>query len=439
MMNIAQSLSRMTLALVLVVATALPGLAQAPAQGKPAPTAPAPDDLHALWKAYVTPLLTRPIPTESQPAYYAGEMLQVPLHGAFQRKDDEWIQEFADHLKRMMEARSSLTDVDTSRLQYLYIASEFMVLASRSGKANLIPPGMPEFLYSDVQNFWERKPAWMWDRGPFPGGMRERLLWKLNTRDVRKSYYRAVLDADFYLFGIAADLRAYHQLDAQPDHRKLLNDVLTLADRVCHQEIKPTDSGGWVLQPGVWRDHPDFKFAGRTSPQQGMSPAPVSDITWDSSHFMRWPPIITSLMNAYADGSSEHQYYARLRDGLNTQFFSKIVAPPSADFPCYRMTNYSTGANGLYRWNYSNIGENSGYPPYKVSGALLIGWWGFLDSDQSRAMYKKMADTWPWPQECVDLYMGPVTKGRQFTAAEKSPTSTAMKFRYLLVRLASEL
>jgi hypothetical protein len=97
------------------------------------------------------------------------------------------------------------------------------------------------------------------------------------------------------------------------------------------------------------------------------------------------------------------------------------------------------GNNGLYRWNYKNIGEGGGYTAYKSSGQLTLGWWGFLDSDQSRSMYRKMADQFPWPQQCVDLYLGPLAPGREHPKSESDPNSKAMKLRYLIVRFASEL
>ena len=402
------------------------------------PPAAGPDELHALWTANVSPILKGPIPTTSQGAYYDGEMLLVPVHAAFMQKEAAWQQEFSDHFARMMQARSSLTDVDLSRLQYEYLASEFIVLASRSGKSNLIPPGLPEFLFTDIKSLWQEKPAWQWDHPAFPGGVRERTLWKLSNKNVAKSYYRAILDTDFFLFAVAADLRAYGGLDQQPDRHAVLSDILDITNRVCRQEIKLTDVDGWLLQPGVWADHPDFKYAGHSNPGQGMVPVPLRDVSWDSSHFMRWPPFILSLMKAYPEGSVEHHYYVDLRDGLNRQFFRKVVVPPSAEFPCYRTNNYMDGRNGLYRWGYANLGD-SGYVAYKTSGALLIGWWAFLDTDDSRTMYRKIADEFPWPQECVYLYLGPIPAGHTYEKTESDPNSAAMKFRYLIARLASEI
>jgi hypothetical protein len=363
----------------------------------------------------------------------------VPLHAAFERSDSAWEHDFADHFQTMMKSTSSVTDVTLSRLQYLYLGSEFIILAQKSGHPELIPPGMPDFLFSQIRSVWEDQPSAAYEHAPFHG-MRERVLWKLNTHRVTKSYSRAILDDECFLFGIAADLRTYGGTSQQQSSwRSTINDMLEVVDRIFRQEITPTSYGGWLLQPGVWADHPDFKYAGNYRAEPGIQPAPVADIAWDSSHFLRFPLWLTSYMNAYTRGSPEYDFYRDLRQGLNQQFFSRVVVEPTSSVPCYRLNNFMDGRNGVYRWGYGELGPNNGYGPFQASGSLMLGWWAFLGTDQSEKLYRNIADEYPWSKECLELILGPGTGGRQYTAGELSPNHPAFTFRYLITRLASEL
>ena len=416
-------------------------LATALAQKPPAPSAAgatkAPDEIHQIWTANVTAMLEKPIPTSSNDSYNMGEELLVPLHAAFIRQDAEWEKEFAEHFHRLVVTRPTLTDVVTSRLQYLYLASQFIVLAKNSGRTDLIPEGLPDLLFRELDDMWFRTPAPTWQHPPFVG-MRERVVYKLDHRNLGKSYFRGILDQDFYAFAIAADLRNYYGQERAPGE-KTINDVLAVAERTNRQEIVRNSSGGWVFQPGVWTDHPDYQFAGNSRAMPGMRPAAVRGIGWDSSHFGRWAFFYRSLMDAYPPGSPQNRFYVDLENGLNTQFITRILVPPSADFPCPRLNNYMDGTNGPFRWGYATLGPNNGYGPYQLSSALPIGWWAFLESDQSRSLFRKLADQYPWPEQCLDLYLGPPGAGHVRTKSELDPNSPHMKFLYLLVRLSADL
>src|SRR5579863_2454742 len=228
----------------------------------------APDAVHQLWTENIKPIFPRPV-TTSAGAYYAGHMLMVPLHAAFSRNDPEWEKDFSDYFRHL--SPDQLTDVLLSRLQFLYLASEFIVLAEKSGHSDLIPPGLPDLLFSEVRAAWLEKPAIQWEHPAFKGGLRERILWRLNTHTVAKSYFRAIMDDDLFLFAIAAELRTYGGTPAQERvWREPLDDVLTIAHRVYTQEVTPTPFGGWNLQPGVWADHPDFQYAGSPRAEPGI-------------------------------------------------------------------------------------------------------------------------------------------------------------------------
>lgn len=397
-----------------------------------------PDAIHQQWAAMIEPMFKNSVAT-SAGAYNSGELLMVPLHAAFVLNDTEWEKEFADYFSRLAKSPDQQTDVVLSRLQFLYLASQFVVLAQTSGHSNLIPAGLPEILFSEIRADWLEKPAWQWERPPFKG-MRARIMWKLENREVEKSYFRAILDEEFFLLAIAADLRAYQSSSsANSAWNSVLNDILDVTHIVCAREITPTPEGGWLLQPGVWTDHPDYAYAGNASPEPAMQKRLYPNAAWDSSHFLRFPLWITSWMNAYPKGSSENAFYLNLREGLAKQFFSKVYVPPSTSFPCARLNNFTDGSNGVYRWGYSSFGPSGGYGPYQLSGSLALGWWAFLKTVESKAMYRDLARRYPWPTSCAELYMGPPSRGQVYTQADLDPTSSAMRLRYVLSDLASRL
>jgi hypothetical protein len=424
-----------------VLFTAMLLLSQAVWAQKPsAPASTAPvkvDEVHQLWTTYTSTMLAKPVPTTSADTYYAGEQLMVPLHAAFKRGDAAWEKEFSDHFRRMVQARSSLTDVILSRVEYLYVASQFMVLAKKAGRSDLIPEALPDVLFAEIRDIWYETPAVQYAHAPFKG-MKARVMFKLDQRNLGKSFYRAILDEELVVASIAADYREYYGFQKAAGETTI-NDILSVAERICKQEIVHNSDGGWVFQPGAWTDHPDFQYAGNPRLERGLRPAPVPGIGSDSSHFARWALFFHSLAGAYPEGSPQNRSYLDLESGLNTQFFGKVLVPPSNESPCYRMRNFMNGANGIYRWGYATLGPDNGYGPYQNSAALPMGWWAFLETGESRTLFRKLADQFPWPEQCIDLYLGPLPAGHQRAKSDLDPNSSVVKFRYYLVRLAADL
>lgn len=337
----------------------------------------------------------------------------VPLHFAF-LNDQELLQDqFAQHFQRFVKAYPEyMAQGRLNRLHYFYLASRFLVLATEKGRQDLIPSELSSILYTDIKYLWQDSPAWQWSRDSFLGGIRERVLWKLNHKDVKQSYYRAIIDEEMFLFAIAADLRAYERLSGLEDS-PILTDILDVTYRVFQQEVVLQEDGGWLFQPGVWTDHRDYAYAGRKGKTPGMEPLPVPGIASDSSHSHRFPLWLTNLAGAYPPGSNERRFYNHLKEGLEKQFFNKVLVPPTKDFPGYRMRNFMDGGNGVYRWEYATAGQDAGYGPYELSGTLLLGWWFFLDTSRIRHVYQDLAESFPLPPEVMDLYEGPGTSRKR--------------------------
>ena len=395
-------------------------------------------DLQQLWSTVVDPVLRQKI-TGNEQAQNFGTTMMLPMYAAFHLRNVEWERAFADHFSRMLTDYAALPEEDLGRLQYLYVASQFMVLAKETGQQDLIPRTLPGTLNTDITRVWTKKPAWQWDRKPFPGGARERTLWKLDNRRMEKSYYRSINDVDLFVFAIAGDLKSFITDPAEIRvWTPTLDDILAIAHRTFTQEVVHQSDGGWLFQPGVWSDHPEFQYAGNREIHPGMRPAPVRDISADSSHSLRYPLWLTSLMHAYPPNSENYRFYEDLRSGLEKQVFNKVLVKPTPDFPCYRMNNFMDGLNGVYRWQYESLGPNAGFGPYGLSSSLLQGWWVFLDTDRIKRVYHDLDVSFPWPRECIEIYLGPTTpKGHPESAFD--PASPAMRLWHFNVKLASQL
>jgi len=383
----------------------------------PPPGAPLSEDEQRLWRKTITVRLARPT-WRTLNRYDAAYIYMLPMHAAFERGYAEGRQEVAEHIDHFLLERDSVrlrSEAQISWLQYFYFLSRFVVLASEHGQGALVPPELPEALRGWLEQLWYRGPAWQWQRKPFPGGIRERLEWKLSDAPPLKglSYEHAILDQELFLFAIAADLRHYGELRHSPlASDSMLMEMRRVARRVYDQRVVWNADSGWTFQPGIWRDHPDHVYECRVEKRPGMPRCPEITGVEDASHTHRFPLWLEGLAAAEPPGSSERAYYERLLRGLERQFFDRVLVPPSPDFGGWRLRNYMNGQNGLYRWGYKQFGPDEGYGPYELSFALLSSWWGFLPGPRARSLYRDLAAEFPLSPALLKVYMGPPPLGR---------------------------
>ena len=344
--------------------------------------------------------------------YDSGHVLQVPLEAAFRMNNIEWKNSFSNQFKRFVENYNAQNStIEKSRLNYLHylnLSSRFISLAHEYGELNLVHKDLPNIIYKDIMSIYFEEEAWQWERKPFRN-MEERLQWKLENRKVDESYYRAIIDEEMFIFAIAANLRSYYIEDSSNNNLSEIESILDLAFEVFSQESYFTDEGGWLFQPGVWEDHPDYKYAGNLRKLNNITPAPVQGISTDRSHFHRFPLFIKDFIRAYEEETEKKEFFIRMRDGLTIQLVDKVLVRPSEEFKAYRLNNYMDGRNGIYRWNYETQGIGNGYGPYELSGTFLLGWWGFLESDSVRETYEYTLNQFPLDKNVIDIYVGPNT------------------------------
>ncbi|KZO00027.1 hypothetical protein [Pseudobacillus badius] len=368
--------------------------------------------------------------------YDAGHLLMVPLHYAYSSSDEKLMNEFEEHFRRFQSAAHEELDIRTeskrlSALQYYYLISQYIVLADKSGSDQEHIDDLANYLLDEMEKLWLETPAWQWGRTSFEGGMRQRVLWKLENKKTDREYYRAFVDEELFAFAIAADLSRHF------DNNPVLKDILRINYRVFQQEGRFDRNGRWVFQPGIWSDHPDYLYAGYTKKTHINQIKPIEGIAADSSHFHRFPLWITNFIKAYPKGSEQRQLFLNIRQGLEKQFFDKVLVAPDRQRPYYKLNNFMDGRNGLYRWNYPTI-RNNGYGPYELSGTFMMGWWTFLGSDRIKEVYSDVTKQFPLPREAVDLYTGPAaTKASSSFAAAANSYDNG--FKEILALLASKV
>jgi len=387
---------------------------------------------HELWDRTVRNYLEDSLWTEEL-SYDAGHFLMVPLHAAFLNNETQWQYQLSRHFHKFaFKYPKEFAEVRLNRLHYLYLASRFIVLAKQTGKGHLIPSALPQIIYSEIENLWIREPAWQWHRKPF-GNMRERVSWKLSLISPEKSYYRAIIDEELFVFAIAADLAQYEWLSFR-NTSPLLIDIVSTALKVFRQEMVYQDGGGWLFQPYVWVDHPDHFYACHREVSYYLEPCRLPQIAWDSSHSHRFPLWLSSLSEG-ALNSQARVFFLNLKRGLEKQLFNHVLVPPTSDFPWYRMRNFMDGRNGVYRYNHETLAKGEGYGPYEASGTLLIGWWTFLDTQRIRNVYSDLSRGFPLSQDLLKIYFDKSRRTRHPIVRD----SLTNGFRELIVRLSSKL
>jgi hypothetical protein len=396
------------------------------------------ESTESLWNRTIAPFLADDQWTDDY-AYDAGHILMVPLHAAFAgTADPAWREAFLDHAERFAKRPISETRKEDRlrQLHYAYVCTQMAVLVAQSGTLDRFPAGLLTMLRDLHRRLWAELPAWQWDHDDFPGGIRERLIWKRELDAPERSYYRAVIDEEFFCFALGADLVAIAAL-AGEDAGVAAHEAVELADWFFREEGEPRADGGWIFQPGVTTDHPDYAYAGNPTIVDGMEKKPVPGISSDTSHAHRYARWLRSLRQVGGD-ESRVTFYDDVLHRLHTQFVSHALVPPSPEFPWYRTTNFLDGGNGVYRWEYATQGQDNGYGPYELSGTLFFGWWTFLDAEDVKAAYQEMAHSFPLAREAVDVYVGPNT------TRDRHPLATLPSFfqngmAEVIVRLAAEL
>lgn len=371
-----------------------------PVEPPPPPPDPAITAIETLWPETVTPYLAQEL-WRNENMYDAGLALMLPMEYAFQTADDANLQaEFHDLFARYLPQYQASSDNNfLSRHQFHYAMVRYLKYSLDDWGDT--QQALYDNLLADFQFDWfEEETLQLSYEGTRDNIMEQKLA---GIGQTSPKFRRTTIDAEFYAFSIAGELaqiqRARGEAIATP-----VQAMLDLAFLNFQQEVVFTNTG-WLYQPGQWEDHPDYIYAGHDILTPDLEPFPVAGIATDSSHSHRMPLWLTSIQFGFEPDSNQHNYFAELRAGFESQFMEVVFLPSSQDFAAPRMTNYMDGWNGIYRFRFHNIPSlKLGYEPYNLSGTLLTGYYPFMYNAALQEEYRSLS--FPLEDTIQNLYLG---------------------------------
>ncbi len=233
------------------------------------------------------------------------------------------------------------------------------------------------------------------------------------TQQEPTGYQGATTAAELLVLSAAADLRSYrHSVGLPPD--TLLDEMSDRAFALASCGVEWGESGGWLLQPGRWSEHPDYLYAGHSKipdapqcsgaesddPACQLERAPIEGIGMDVSHFLaKWPFFLRVFLDASFDSPRRAAHYRALLFGIESQLFSAVLTAPDDSSDVFHLTNYMDGSNGIYRWNYRDRGRNWGYGPGSLSGTPFYSSLALIDSPRIEQLYREIESLYPYESD----------------------------------------
>ncbi|MCV9884761.1 hypothetical protein [Metabacillus halosaccharovorans] len=393
-----------------------------------------------LWNSTVKEYLQKELWNGNE-AYIAGNSLMVPMHIAFQEHKKEWITDFHFHFSNLSKNGLDSLSINEERLntlQYYYLISRFLYLSLTNQVSFTYEEKLTNHLIKEMKKIWINSPAWMWDMENFTG-VKDRVLWKLKSIAVKKSYYRAITDEELFIFSISADLKSILSLQGKRD--PIIDDIVSVGYTTYVNESTFTSTGKWIFQPGVYKDHPDYKYAGTDFIFNEELSFHVNNIGKDTSHSHRFPLWIISLKNCFPNKSKQSLFLQKILTGLESQFYEEVlVLPKDSNYLIPLTKNYMDGTNGIYRYNYPSLNHGDGYYPFELSGTFTLGWWSFLGTNRIRQVYRDLSLEFPLHHRELDVILKEPTDKKRVNLKSIASGELAFKngYRQLICYLASK-
>ncbi len=370
-----------------------------------------------LWGETVVEYLKAPLWT-SEFNYDAAHLLMPPLHCAYltcpgdqssKKEDfDRFFQRFANHITQPLDSNP------LREAQFLYLVSQYLLLSQKSSDWSDSKTELRKTLESLLEALWLHRAAPHWAYSSNFSSARKRLLWKLHPTKNQYRYFAAVVDEEYFILAIAADLRALSVLQ-----KRQMSDLVIDIGQVgwaVMQQGSFSKEGHWLMQPGVWADHKDYRYAGHERLEVDLKPKVVTGLAMDSSHSHRMGLWLMSMMEG-AVSSERHSYYQKALQGFRTQWLDFAYRSPGSAYPWPSLTNYLDGHNGVYRYGYSTLKGSQGYGPYQLSYALFVGWYALAVPEATEG-YQWLSNHFPLSDAAVSFYLGPDTSRRRHSLIE---------------------
>lgn len=340
----------------------------------------------------------------SRDMYDACHYLMVPMHFAFETRNEEYISEFSNMFERF-EKDVILGDDNyefnlsgtLNRTHFMYLISEFMLLCEIYEFENLYSDILFDYVSIYMQNLF------LTSRGPWSStnefGIEERITNILEEKKYTLEFHNAITDLDTFPLAILCDLKTITNLRGEEPTYEMVR-ASELAYEIFSNDdiIVYTDVDGFVIQPGVWSTHPDALYAGNNNITEDIEPKIKEDYVSDTSHFHRIPLFLNSYMLSQ-DTKDGVQLFITLKEKLANQMINAVIKEVDGYLLC---TTFMDGTNGVYRYSYNT--EGIGLEGYALSGTFLLGWWSFLDDDRITEIYRDILENFPLPKNDENPY-----------------------------------
>lgn len=316
----------------------------------------------------------------------ASHVLMMPMHYAFKSNHSAAIAGFESFFDRFVETYeqssfSALTRLQ--RMQFLYLASEFLKLGGKS-------EGLTEIIAKNAHEDLLAPATWNVE-----ATVKEHLEQVLAHKSYKKSYYSMLVDADFYTLACLCNLKA---IEIRNEDTEFSADCILalLSDPDLNTE---TEEGYWLFQVGVAKDYRDYAYAGNEYAYEGMEPKIREDIVSDTSHFRRMPLWLRSFRDAQ-DSAEGYSLMQKRIEQLGNLFAEKVLRLEAG---YWVTTTFIDGTNGVFRYNYH--GDGSLIEGYDQSGgALFLGYWIMLNNERIRDVYAAILERLPLPADSTNPY-----------------------------------
>lgn len=363
-------------------------------------------DENELWNALIKSYLNDTLWCDEY-KYDAAYDLMVLMHDAFQSKNRDRIEMFHNHFSNFINESASFKGNNrTHDLQYMYFASQYLLLTVNYGFIDEQSDEIFHLLREEIEDIWLKEKFRVANTDIkkyfYYEGLKKRLEWKLNDEVYRKvAPFKAIIDIENFTFAIAADLKFINNKMQYVDEQ-LFSDILALAYKIFNDRVTYINDSIWYTQLGYRDERRDYQYSGYKSKGDIKKPNAIKNIAPDVNHFQRMPLWLLSLKNGDDKNSS---YYNRLHNYLEKMFIRNIIVFPDEKCKYIRVNNFVDGNNGLYRWNYNTLKEGEGYGPFDLSYSFLHGWYTFIKKESVRDVFRILNNQFPIPKSKKHLYV----------------------------------
>ena len=362
------------------------------------------EQFHLLWNKTITASLDEAL-WLNEYAYDASTTLMLPMHYAY-RYPHRFDVDPRDNFYTFIEHTYFYSDFsayegNVTKYQFLYFITQNLKLEQARGNLN---EEILAWVSEIIVNNWENNAYSIWDGVVFRG-VKERLKWNFSEPETKYSFYRAVIDQEWFTLAAMNDLAVVYDNANKPT--PFNNDEVKLLSKQLIDNFGTYEGDRWFFQRGVWHDHRDYRYAGNDSITADMNISEIESIGIDSNHLHRLPLWLLSFKE---NNVLDQAVFTAALKGHKNAYETLVLTYKEANKGFMLLqNNYSTGENGVYRYNYITQGQGNGYQAFELSGALFSGYYAFLDSKIYREGMFKMVGQFPLSQEALDFYVGPNT------------------------------